>query len=206
MQPSTTIRWGGVARKLFWKRSPDDGEDIGAFRAQSLTSLSGKILRLDPETGLGIPSNPILFRSGSSTVSKLWAYGFREPVGLTSLSTEHEDDHPGHFIVGDRGWNVLEELNHIKMAEETTDGHAMMVARRLSRTWQTRLQMYFVLRRLERMASSMVASSKPFLFKSTWFKCNSAGRYYEIYWRYLSVLFQGAHFLCRCSAWFGWLR
>ena len=30
------------------------------------------------------------------------------------MSAEQEDDHPGHLITGDRGWNVLEELNHIQ--------------------------------------------------------------------------------------------
>ena len=105
---------GGMHDACFGPGRIDDGEDIGAFRAQSLTSLAGKILRLDPETGLGLASNPFFSGAGSNTVSKLWAYGFREPVGLTPLSDVHQEDHPGHFIVGDRGWNVLEELNRIQ--------------------------------------------------------------------------------------------
>src|SRR5208282_4293249 len=33
-------------------------ENVGAFRAQLVNSLSGKILRLDPATGDGVASNP----------------------------------------------------------------------------------------------------------------------------------------------------
>src|SRR5690606_27204779 len=36
----------------------DPEQDLGAFRAQHLDSLAGKILRIDPATGLGLPDNP----------------------------------------------------------------------------------------------------------------------------------------------------
>ena len=33
-------------------------QDEGALRAQHLTSLLGKVLRINADTGLGVPSNP----------------------------------------------------------------------------------------------------------------------------------------------------
>ena len=33
-------------------------ENVGAFRAQLVDSLNGKVLRIDPATGNGLPSNP----------------------------------------------------------------------------------------------------------------------------------------------------
>ena len=33
-------------------------ENVGAFRAQMINSMSGKLLRIDPQTGNGLPSNP----------------------------------------------------------------------------------------------------------------------------------------------------
>ena len=44
--------------------------------AQDLTSLGGKVLRVDPRTGAGAPGNPF----GAS--SPVYAYGFRNPQGL----------------------------------------------------------------------------------------------------------------------------
>ena len=90
------------------------GEDVGSYRAQELNSLSGKILRLDAGTGLGIPSNPFYTGSGLDNKSKIWAYGVREPVGIVVPAQPARTDHPGLLIVGDRGWNVVEEVNTIK--------------------------------------------------------------------------------------------
>ncbi len=36
----------------------DNDENIGSLRCQLLTSISGKLLRIDPVTGLGLPDNP----------------------------------------------------------------------------------------------------------------------------------------------------
>ena len=44
--------------------------------AQDLTSLGGKVLRVDPRTGAGAPGNPF----GAS--SPVYSYGFRNPQGL----------------------------------------------------------------------------------------------------------------------------
>lgn len=54
-------------------------QDIGSFRAQSLDSLAGKILRLDPATGEGLPTNPFFTGDPTEPASKVWALGFRNP-------------------------------------------------------------------------------------------------------------------------------
>ena len=54
--------------------------DARALRAQNLDSLNGKILRIDPMTGNGLPDNPF-FQAGDpgSNRSKVWARGLRNP-------------------------------------------------------------------------------------------------------------------------------
>ena len=54
---------GGTVTGSYAPQALADGiiqpkEDVGAFRAQLVDCLSGKILRLDPATGNGEPSNP----------------------------------------------------------------------------------------------------------------------------------------------------
>src|SRR5688572_32443104 len=46
----------------FYEQALIDGiirpaENVGAFRAQMINSMSGKLLRIDPQTGKGVPSN-----------------------------------------------------------------------------------------------------------------------------------------------------
>ncbi len=52
------------------------GDGRVATGAQDLTSLGGKVLRVDPRTGAGAPGNPFV----SSEL--VYAYGFRNPQGL----------------------------------------------------------------------------------------------------------------------------
>ena len=52
--------------------------------AQYLTSLGGKVLRVDPRTGAGAPGNPF----GAS--SPVYAYGFRNPQGLALRPGTHQ--------------------------------------------------------------------------------------------------------------------
>ena len=91
-------------------------ENVGAYRSQMLTSLSGKILRLDPLTGLGIPSNPF-YEPGNpdSTRSKVWSLGLRNPFRIVlepgSGSHDPADGDPGALYIGDVGWDSWEELN-----------------------------------------------------------------------------------------------
>lgn len=90
-------------------------ENIGAFRAQSLNSYCGKVLRVDKETGLGLPSNPYYDGNPASVRSKVWVYGLRNPFRLAirpgTGSTDPNDGNPGSLYIGDVGWNTREELN-----------------------------------------------------------------------------------------------
>ena len=71
--------WHSGGRLLFgpegylWIATGDGRVVTGA---QDLTSLGGKVLRVDPRTGAGAPGNPF----GAS--SPVYAYGFRNPQGL----------------------------------------------------------------------------------------------------------------------------
>jgi glucose/arabinose dehydrogenase len=83
-------------------------EDIGAFRSQSVTSLAGKILRIDPATGLGLPSNPYWTGTASDNESRVWASGLRNPFRISLIPNSGT---PGQLYVSDVGWNNFEELN-----------------------------------------------------------------------------------------------
>lgn len=104
---------GDVTPSCFGNNGFDDAEDMGAFRAQSLTSLAGKILRLDPETGLAPQNNPFFSGNGNEAISKVWAYGLRHPKGLASIQALNRSDDTNLLIVGDRGQIQVEELNLI---------------------------------------------------------------------------------------------
>ncbi len=91
-------------------------ENVGAFRAQMLNSYNGKMLRLDPNTGNGVPSNPFYDAAAPrSPKSRVWALGLRNPYRMTykpgTGSTDPAAGDPGVFFIGDVGWNAWEELN-----------------------------------------------------------------------------------------------
>ncbi len=56
----------------------------GAARSQNRDVLAGKVLRIDPATGRGLPDNPF-YEPGNpgSNRSRVWAYGFRNPFRMT---------------------------------------------------------------------------------------------------------------------------
>jgi glucose/arabinose dehydrogenase len=91
-------------------------EDVGAFRSQMIDSLAGKLLRIDPDTGDGVPSNPFYDPdSPRAARSRVWALGLRNPFrfALRPESGSHEplDGDPGTLMIGDVGWNQWEELD-----------------------------------------------------------------------------------------------
>ena len=88
-------------------------ENIGSFRGQSLGTLGGKILRLDPVTGDGLSSNPFFVPSDPrSPASRIWAYGMRNPFRFSVVPHSGADpDHPGVLIIGDVGLGSREELS-----------------------------------------------------------------------------------------------
>ncbi len=91
-------------------------ENVGAMRSQLLNCHNGKLLRLDPNTGNGVPSNPYFDASAPrSPRSRVWALGLRNPFRMTrkpgSGSTDPADGDPGVFYVGDVGWTTWEDLH-----------------------------------------------------------------------------------------------
>ena len=96
-------------------------QDSGAFRAQDLRSLAGKVLRIDPATGHGYPSNPFFDGDATSNASKVWALGLRNPFRMRRLPGSGSGDpatgDPGTFVTGDVGWQTFEELNVVRGGE-----------------------------------------------------------------------------------------
>ncbi|MEZ4988713.1 MAG: PQQ-dependent sugar dehydrogenase [Saprospiraceae bacterium] len=100
------LEWGIV--------TPD--EDIGSYRAQYMGSMNGKVLRIDPDTGDGLPGNPFYQeQSPRSAQSRTWAYGFRNPyrMMLWPNTGSHfiTEGSPGTLLIGDVGNGSWEELN-----------------------------------------------------------------------------------------------
>ena len=96
-------------------------ENVGAYRAQLPSSLAGKILRLDPNSGDGVPGNPF-FEPGAprSARSRVYALGFRNPFRFTARpntgSHDPIDANPGALYVANVGFNIWEELEVVKAA------------------------------------------------------------------------------------------
>lgn len=108
---------GGLNPDMFGSGKTNPNEDIGAFRAQMLNSLAGKILRINPANGNGYSSNPYYDGNASSPRSKVWAYGFRNPYRFAvkpgTGSTNPSAGDPGVLYVGDVGWQTWEELDTV---------------------------------------------------------------------------------------------
>lgn len=93
-------------------------EMVGAFRSQFTDGLNGKIIRIHPETGDGLPNNPYYDESNpQANRSKWWATGFRNPFRMRVRPNSGwgnlEDGHPGTIYLADVGNADWEELNII---------------------------------------------------------------------------------------------
>jgi PKD repeat protein/glucose/arabinose dehydrogenase len=91
-------------------------ENVGAFRSQMLNSFNGKVLRLDPETGDGVPSNPWFDPADPrSPRSRSWALGLRNPFRMTlepgTGSSDPAAADPGVLYIGDVGYQFWEEVS-----------------------------------------------------------------------------------------------
>jgi glucose/arabinose dehydrogenase len=93
-------------------------ENIGAFRAQLVDCLNGKVLRIDPLTGDGLPGNP--FFDGArprSAASRVWALGLRNAFRMAlqpgTGSPFPTNGNPGVLVVGDIGYDAWEEVSVI---------------------------------------------------------------------------------------------
>jgi glucose/arabinose dehydrogenase len=90
-------------------------ENVGAFRSQLVDCLNGKVLRLDPATGNGVPSNPWFQASAPrSARSRAFALGLRNPFRATIVPASGDHDpaagNPGVLHIGDVGWGTWEEV------------------------------------------------------------------------------------------------
>ena len=103
----------GNAADTYHEQAMEDGilppeENVGAFRSMMKSSGNGKMLRIDPETGAGLESNPFYDPSNPySNQSRVWAMGFRNAYKFVQIPNTGEHDinrgKPGKFIVGDVG-------------------------------------------------------------------------------------------------------
>jgi len=106
---------GGLDPNMFGANFADPNEDIGAFRAQYLDCLPGKLLRINPLNGEGYPSNPYYDGDPRHHRSKVWAYGLRNPFRFNVRPGTGNPDpaagSPGVVMIGDVGWTAWEDLN-----------------------------------------------------------------------------------------------
>ncbi len=111
----------GSASETYYAQALADGiitpeENIGAYRCQILDSHNGKLFRLDPMTGDGLPSNPFYDSNNPrSPQSRTWSLGVRNPYRMVRKpntgSHDPADADPGAFYFGDVGWGIWEDLN-----------------------------------------------------------------------------------------------
>jgi glucose/arabinose dehydrogenase len=98
---------GGAGAAL----SPPTAEG-GALRSQDLrtsgdpVSLDGTVIRVDPATGAGLPTNP-LAASTDPHARRIVASGLRNPFRITERPGTDE------LWIGDVGWNDWEEINRL---------------------------------------------------------------------------------------------
>jgi glucose/arabinose dehydrogenase/ribosomal protein L24E len=96
----------GIDGSLFVGLGDGNGNEVGtglSLTAQDLNELNGKILRIDPTTGFGVPSNPFYDAAQPDSVrSRVFAYGFRNPFRFSVDPTN------GTLYVGDVGWATWE--------------------------------------------------------------------------------------------------
>ncbi|MBL8749782.1 MAG: PQQ-dependent sugar dehydrogenase [Planctomycetes bacterium] len=111
----------GSAPQSYYAQALTDGiltpaTNVGALRAQQIDSLNGKILRLDPATGDGVPSNPFFDPAQPrSARSRVFALGLRNPCRLSlrpdTGATDAGLGQPGELWLGDVGWTSREEVD-----------------------------------------------------------------------------------------------
>jgi glucose/arabinose dehydrogenase len=95
----------------------DTLQNVGANRSQLNTSLSGKLLRINPLTGEGYPNNPYFDSSNpQAPISKVWSKGFRNPWSVLKVPGTGNTTEPGAFLVGDVGSGIYEELNYVNQS------------------------------------------------------------------------------------------
>ncbi len=114
----------GSSEHTYFEQALADGilrekDNVGAFRAQLVDNLAGKIIRVDPFTGAGIPSNPFYDAvNPTAPKSRVWSLGFRNPFRfiLAPGTGNHSPmaGQPGDLFVGDVGSGRWEEMSIVK--------------------------------------------------------------------------------------------
>jgi glucose/arabinose dehydrogenase len=99
----------GPDRRLYIAFGDGGGGGDPEGNGQALTSLLGKILRIDPRPAGGRPygvpaDNPFVNREGARP--EIWAYGLRNPWRFSF------DAASGDMWIGDVGQNAYEEVDH----------------------------------------------------------------------------------------------
>lgn len=107
--------------ETYWEEAVEKGtlrpeDNTGAFKSLQIDNLNGSIIRIDPETGEGIASNPFFDPANPQAPrSKIWATGFRNPFRFILIpetgSHNPDDGNPGTLFIGDVGGSGWEELN-----------------------------------------------------------------------------------------------
>jgi PKD repeat protein len=111
----------GSSDGTYFQQAISDGimrstENVGSLRAQMINSFCGKLLRLDPNTGDGVSSNPY-YDSGNprSAKSRVWALGLRNPYRISfktgSGNSNASAGDPGTIFVADVQNSSWEELH-----------------------------------------------------------------------------------------------
>lgn len=94
------------------------GAEGGALRAQDArtpadpTGLDGTLIRIDPDTGAGVPTNP-MFSNSDANMKRIVAYGFRNPFRFTF------DPAGENVYLGNVGWDAVEEIDRIPLGAST---------------------------------------------------------------------------------------
>jgi hypothetical protein len=92
----------------------------GALRSQDLrtlsdpTGLNGAVLRVNPDTGAGLPDNPRAF-SADANERRIVAEGLRNPFRFTIRPGTSD------VWIGDVGWNDWEEIDHLGPLSSVTN-------------------------------------------------------------------------------------
>ena len=99
----------------------NENENVGSWRAQMVNCLSGKIIRIDPATGNGIPSNPFYDASQPRAArSRVWAMGLRNAFRMTLKPNTGEylpsAGNPGIIYAGEVGSIQREEIDVVTAA------------------------------------------------------------------------------------------
>ena len=92
----------------------DPAEEGGSLRSQDLltpapadpTGLDGSLIRIDPDSGEGLPGNP-LYSSSDANERRIVAYGFRNPFRF-AIDADHEEVYVNN--VGNGTWEEIDRL------------------------------------------------------------------------------------------------